>query len=119
MKNVKYFAGGRGAALVFLSLRLECSGEIGASNLGNASAKSSNCPEMSLMIYEARKKTKKNQPSDVFQFLKAEPFIPGWKMMVLRTQLDQGDDFALPLFPCFSIVVHFCSHLIPRRLIVK
>lgn len=40
MKNLKYFAGGRGAAPVFLSLGLECSGEIGASNLGNASAKS-------------------------------------------------------------------------------
>lgn len=43
----------------------------------------------------------------------------GWKMTELRTQLDQGDDFAGSLFPCFSIVMHFCSHLIPCRLIVK
>lgn len=55
LKNLKYFVGGRGAAPVFLSLGLECSGEIGASNLGSASAESSNCPEMSLLICEAGK----------------------------------------------------------------
>lgn len=118
LKNLKYFVGGRGAAPVFLSLGLECSGEIGASNLGSASAESSNCPEMSLLICEARKNPL------IFFISRSWAFhcytsAGGWKMTVLRTQLGEGDDFAVSLFPCFSIFMHFCSHLIPCRLIVK
>lgn len=59
-----------------------------------------------------------------FSLLKAEWFTPtklryGSKMMGPRTQLDQAYDFLVSLFPCFSIAMHFCSHLIPCRLIVK
>lgn len=40
-------------------------------------------------------------------------------MRVLRTQLDQGDDLAVSLFPGSSFGMHSCSHLIPCRLIVE
>lgn len=59
-----------------------------------------------------------------FSLLKAEWFTPtnsryGLKMMGPRTQLDQAYDFTVSRFPCFSIAMHFCSPLIPCRLIVK
>lgn len=96
----------------------ECSGEIGASILGNTSAKSSNCPKMSLMIYDGKENPLIffiSKSWAVHSYKRAY----GSKMMVLRTQLDQAYDFIVCLFPCFSIVMHFCSHLIPCSLIVK
>lgn len=96
----------------------QCSGEIGAFILGNTSAKSSNCPKMSLMIYDGRE-------NPLIFFISKSWAVPsckrgyGSKMTVLRTQLDQAYDFIVSLFPCFSIAMHFCSRLVPCRLIVK
>lgn len=96
----------------------QCSGEIGASILGNILAKSSNYPKMLLVMYDASE-------NPLIFFISKSCAVHsckhayGSKMVVLRTQLDQAYDFIVSLFPCFSIIMHFCSHLIPCRLIVK
>jgi len=54
----------------FSHWNVECSGEIGASILGNTSTKSSNCPKMCLMIYDGRENPL------IFFISKAEWFTP-------------------------------------------